>query len=385
MLKYSSKVLILFLAAGFYLSAMDQNVAIDDALSKVYSSALKIKNAKVISVVPFEYGPGITFKSVEEKIVLKLAKTGNFKVMDKQSLQAIINEQKLTLTGLTEQTNMSKIGQLLNADALLFGRVTLSGETIIINVNMKDVATGAVVWADEFTGEDLNKINFGPGVRSGFFNGSVRYLLNDGATNFKTVDGGSAENQFFFAFTFTFEQKLQAMKAISFSLDGIFYRGFMQPDPVAVSTTIGANTYDFKSTSNYTNLKLQLCALVRLHPGYMFDWGNDVLVIYFGPGLDANYMLADATYNLKQTSGGTYDSGDINYKREIGQILAFGGMTFRVGVELKLSTNFSVFMEAFYIPEITASMTGADTKILPKVTIGQGNSTYGIGAKYLIF
>jgi len=230
--------ILLFLVSAIYLAAMDQNVAIDDALSRVYSSASKIKNAKVISIVPFEYGPGITFKSVEDKIVLKLAKTGNFKVMDKKSLETIINEQKLSLTGLTEQTNMAKIGQLLNADCLLFGKVTLSGESIVINVNLKDVATGAVVWADEFVGEDLNKISFGPGIRSGFFNGSVNYLLNDGATNFTTVPGGSAENQFFFAFTGSFEQRLQGLKAISFSLDGIFYRGYFQPDPVAAAIKI---------------------------------------------------------------------------------------------------------------------------------------------------
>jgi hypothetical protein len=278
---------------------------------------------------------------------------------------------------------MAKIGQLLNADALLFGRVVISGDSIIINVNLKDVATGAVLWADEFVGEDLNRINFGPGIRSGFFNGSVKYLLNDGAAGFSTVAGGSAENQFFFAFTFSFEQRLQAMKAVSFSLDGIFYRGFMQPDPVAETTTIGANTYIFKSDCNYTNLKLQLCALVRIHPGYIFDWNNDVLVLYFGPGLDANYMLADATYSLTKTGNAVEE---IAYKKEIGQILAFGGMTFRAGVELKLSANFSVFMEAFYIPEITANMIGVQgNKILPKVTIGQGNSTYGLGIKYNIF
>jgi len=367
--------------------AFDQNIAIDDALSKVLTSAAKIKNAKVISIVPFEYGPGLTVKSVEDKIVLKLAKTGNFKVMDKRSLEALLTEQKLSLTGLTEQTNISKIGQLLNADSLLFGRVTLSNETLIISVNMKDVATGAVVWADEFTGEDLNKVTFGPGIRSGFFNGSVKYLLNDTLSSPITLPGGFAENQFFFAFTFSFEQRLQSIKAVSFSLDGIFYRGFFQPDPViAPKTTIGGNDYTFSATANYTDLKLQLCALVRLHLGYMFDWNSDVLVIYFGPGLDANYMLADAKYRLTQTSGaGAYDSGDINYKKDIGQVLAFGGMTFRVGVELKLSANLSVFMEAFYIPEFTVSMPDVSTRILPKVTIGQGNSTYGLGIRYVIF
>jgi len=383
MLKGILSVILLVMVSALCLSAMDQNVAIDDALSRVSSSAAKIKNAKVISVVPFEYSAGITFKSVEDKIVLKLAKTGNFKVMDKKSLETIINEQKLSLTGLTEQTNMVKIGQLLNADSLLFGKVTLSGETIVINVNLKDVVTGAVVWADEFVGEDLNKISFGPGIRSGFFNGSVRYLLNDGAVGTAQVNGGSAENQFFFAFTGSFEQRLQGMKAVSFSLDGIFYRGFLQLDPVAETTTMGGNSYLFTSYCNYTNLKLQLCALVRLHPGYVFDWGNDVLVLYFGPGLDANYMLADATYSLTK-AGDT--KTNITYKKEIGQVLAFGGMTFRVGVELKLSTNFSVFMEAFYIPEVTANMIEVEGgRILPKVTIGQGNSTYGLGIKYNIF
>ena len=384
-MKRNFLAMIVFMLAASFAGAFDQNVAIDDALSRVATSAAKVKNAKVISVVPFEYGPGFTVKNVEDKIVLKLAKTGSFKVMDKRSLEALISEKKLSLSGLTDQATLKDVGAMLNADTLLFGKVILSGESVVITVNMKDVVNGAVVWADEFVGEDLNKVTFGPGIRSGFFNGNVRYLLNDGAANFATVNGGSAENQFFFAFTGSFEQRLQGMKGLSFSLDGIFYRGYFQPDPVAATTTLGSDSYLFRSTANYTNLKLQLCALVKLHPGYIFDWGNDVLVFYFGPGLDANYMLADATYRLTQTSGGTYESGDITYKKQIGEILAFGGMTFRVGVELKLSTNFSVFMEAFYIPEITANMIEANTRILPKVTISQGNSTYGLGIKYVIF
>ena len=384
------KILLIATVLGLLVScaeAFDQNVAIEDALARVANSAAKVKNAKVISIVPFEYGPGFTVKNVEDKIVLKLAKTGSFKVMDKRSLEALISEKKFSLTGLTDQATLKDIGALLNADTLLFGKVVLSGESVVITINMKDVVSGAVVWADEFVGVDLNKVTFGPGIRSGFFNGSVRYVLNDNATNFSSVNGGSADNQFFFAFTGSFEQSLQSMKAISFSLDGIFYRGFFQPDPVDSLTTIGADIYEFKSTCNYTNLKLQLCALVRLHLGYMFDWNNDIVVVYFGPGLDANYMLADATYRLTQTTGGTFDSGDITYKKQIGEVLAFGGMTFRVGVELKLSTNFSVFMEAFYIPEITVNMINVDaqSRILPKVTISQGNSTYGLGIKYVIF
>jgi hypothetical protein len=43
-------------------------------------------------------------------------------------------------------------------------------------------------------------------------------------------------------------------------------------------------------------------------------------------------------------------------------------------------------MEAFYIPEVTANMIEVEGgRILPKVTIGQGNSTYGLGIKYNIF
>lgn len=374
-------LLVLFMGFSY---ARDLNVMVDDALSKVANSASKIENTKVITIFPFEYSSEVTIKNVEDKIALKLAKTGKFKVLDRKSLEAIIQEQKLSLTGITEETAISKVGKLLNSDSLLFGKVSISDERIIINVSLKDIATGAIVWADEFVGEDLNRIYFGPGIRSGFFNASMPITISDGNGNLEIVRPNDITNGFFFAFMFSYIQRMQEVKAISLSLDGIFYRGYIQPDLLDTKKKIGADEYRLTMNGNFTDLKMNLCALVRIHPGYIFDWGSDFLIFYAGPGLDANYILASSTYRLNQVTGGTFDTGELNYSKGFGQALAFGGVTFRAGIEMKFTNNFSIFMEAYYIPEFTYKFQDIHTQIQQNLTVSSG-SFYGFGARYLLF
>lgn len=379
---------LIFLGVSLFLCnicfARDLNVMMDDALGKIPDAASKIKpEVKIISIVPFEYSKDIDVKNIETKVAIGLAKTGKFKIRDEKSLKAIIDEQKLQLSGLTQQSEMKKVGELLGADALLFGKAYISNEKLIISLELKDVATGAYIWADEFTGEDLNRIYFGPGLRTGFFNASIPTLITTPGGDQTFITQDDYNNGFFFAFMFSYIQKMQQMKAVSFSLDGIFYRGFVQFDAYDKTFTLGGKTYRYRANANYTDLKLNLCALVRVHPGYIFGWNNDLLVFYGGPGLDANYFLASGKYQLNEVSA-VFDTGELSYDKTLGSALAFGGITFRVGIELNLTCNFAVFIEAYYIPDVTYKFNDVSQYINPQLTVKSGQS-YGMGVRYIIF
>ncbi len=385
--------MLLVVAMAISAFAADQNSMQKDALSRLYGSVSRITVAdiKTVMISQFEYSKEITLKTAEEAIASVLAKTGKYKVIDKKSLKDLLDQQKFSLSGLTEETEARKIGKLLSADAVLFGNVSISGEVMVITLSLRDVATGALLWSDRFEGEDLTRIYFGPGLRSGFFSASMPIaIMLPGTLTQVVVQPLDINNGFFFAFSFSYVQRMPDVKAVSFGLDGVFYRGYAQFDDLTkTGIADGASAYTFTAKGSYTDLKLNLCALVRIHLGPLLDMGSDFLVLYAGPGLDGNYMLADATYNLKQTAGGTYASGDVVYTKQIGQALAFGGVTFRIGLEMRFTPAFSVLVEAYSIPSFTYNFNDVSVPggagIDPKLTIGAGNNYYGIGMRYLIF
>lgn len=71
-------------------------------------------------------------------------------VIDRMLLDKVLSEQKLSLSGLMEKQDYQKIGKLVNADVILWGRVSLvkqigkrRGE---ISVRLIDVGSGTVVY-----------------------------------------------------------------------------------------------------------------------------------------------------------------------------------------------------------------------------------------------
>ena len=173
--------MMIFLSAVLVIPAFsaDQNSMQKDALTRLYGSVSRITVAdiKTVMITPFEYSRDITLKTAEDAVAATLAKTGKYKVIDKKSLKELVDQQKLSISGLTEETEARKIGKLLSADAVLFGSVSISGEVMVITLSLRDVATGALLWSERFEGEDLSRIYFGPGIRSGFFSASLPITL----------------------------------------------------------------------------------------------------------------------------------------------------------------------------------------------------------------
>ena len=129
--------------------------------------------------------------AAQDVFVTELVKSGKFRVVEREQLQALMEEKNLTLSGDVDPSTAVKIGKLLGLNYLLTGSVTEYGTTdkgahgsgigrlpgfnvgkrsfvAAMNARLIDTSTGEVVWADEARAEESSaKVSvggFGGGV-----------------------------------------------------------------------------------------------------------------------------------------------------------------------------------------------------------------------------
>lgn len=120
-------------------------------------------------------------------LVTELVKTGNFILIERERLDKIMQEQKLSLTGVIDSRTAVTIGNMLGAGAMVIGSITdfgvktESGGMIIsqgkkqtasctVDVRVVDVSTGRVIFADSGKGiaEKSSGTFLGVGSKSGY-------------------------------------------------------------------------------------------------------------------------------------------------------------------------------------------------------------------------
>jgi len=90
----------------------------------------------------------IKTEAVTDLLRTELFNTGSFKVIERQRIVQIIEEQKFQASGMTDTDRAVEIGRLLNVEKIMIGTVTKLGYTYIINTRIVDVQSGAVILAE---------------------------------------------------------------------------------------------------------------------------------------------------------------------------------------------------------------------------------------------
>ena len=130
-------------------------------------------------------------EAAQDVFVTELVKSGKFRVVEREQLEALMQEKNLSLSGDVDPSTAVKAGKLLGVNYLLTGAVTEYGATdtgahapglrrlpgfsagkrnfvAALNARLIDTTTGEVVWADEARNEDsavnVNVGGFGGGV-----------------------------------------------------------------------------------------------------------------------------------------------------------------------------------------------------------------------------
>jgi len=116
-------------------------------LSQQISREMSENQKHTIAVVEFvDLRGNITDfgRFLAEELITRLYQTKKFKVIERQLLNKVITEQKLSLTGLIDQTSAQRLGQLLGVDAIASGTITDLDKNLRINARLINTGTGEI-------------------------------------------------------------------------------------------------------------------------------------------------------------------------------------------------------------------------------------------------
>ncbi len=117
------------------------------------------KNDNKLKIVVMDFDSSTSSsdgKTLAELFSVELVNRGCFIILDRSQLQHIIDEQKLQLSGITEEEKVIKIGQIMGANKIITGSVLKMGNNYFITLKGIDVYTGSVEVSDRISSLSIN-------------------------------------------------------------------------------------------------------------------------------------------------------------------------------------------------------------------------------------
>jgi len=118
-----------------------------DELSRQITTKISAKQKTTIAVVEFADLEGRVTnlgRFLAEELITRFHETEKFKVIERQLLNKIITEQKLTLTGIVDPASAKKLGQILGVDAIVSGSVSELATVLRVNARLISTETGEI-------------------------------------------------------------------------------------------------------------------------------------------------------------------------------------------------------------------------------------------------
>ncbi|MBI5208587.1 MAG: hypothetical protein HY927_01280 [Elusimicrobia bacterium] len=94
-----------------------------------------------------------------ETLRTELAGSSNYYVLERKFLQKILDEQRLQMDPVVDESTAVKIGRLMAAESVILGSMANVGSRWVLNVRMVDVETGRTVSGKSFDTKNLTKVH----------------------------------------------------------------------------------------------------------------------------------------------------------------------------------------------------------------------------------
>jgi len=112
-----------------------------------------LKKVKALAIIPFDFkGKSNIAEEFATSISIYLVKTGRVDVIERNKLEIekILQEQKLSRSGLLDESTATKMGKMMGVDSILIGygdTKEISGKTIINSFRLKllNVESGSII------------------------------------------------------------------------------------------------------------------------------------------------------------------------------------------------------------------------------------------------
>ena len=155
---FFKKMFSVFLVLLFVNSiwAADTGAMVQNALTQ-FRAAMQQLNTDLNKVAVYSITTNkpneIDTLSVQDQMVNILLESNKFKVIDRRSLQALLKEQSLSLSGMVDNAAMIKAGKLIGVQGFFFGNMNLKDDKVVFTIKLIDVASSALVFSKTITGK----------------------------------------------------------------------------------------------------------------------------------------------------------------------------------------------------------------------------------------
>ena len=156
--------LLLIMQAAF---SGTKDEMVSDALRQIAPTLNRIPaeiKRVAVSTIEVASNSGIDINSLQDQIGEQLLASGRFQLIDRKSLKTLLDEQKLSLTGLVDPASMAKAGKLIGVQGFFFGSIESGPDKLILNLKLVDADTGAISYSQKFLGVPQSFIALGAGA-----------------------------------------------------------------------------------------------------------------------------------------------------------------------------------------------------------------------------
>ncbi|MDH4120940.1 MAG: SUMF1/EgtB/PvdO family nonheme iron enzyme [Deltaproteobacteria bacterium] len=110
---------------------------------------LKAANLRQISFWGFDTEEGVKVEELVDYFTVAFSRWGEFRVVDRENLRLILEEQRLNQAAFMDETHAKRLGELYGVDAFVYGTFSRKSEdTFTASMKMMNILTGEIRWAD---------------------------------------------------------------------------------------------------------------------------------------------------------------------------------------------------------------------------------------------
>jgi len=127
------------------------------ALTYDPSMVTQVGSRLSVAVLPFEgKGEAESFsKSVTDKMVTQLVNLRRFRVIERNALEEVMEEQKKHISGLVDENTAVELGKLVGADVIIFGSIICEENFGKVSARVIDTQTSEIIVAKEASAESI--------------------------------------------------------------------------------------------------------------------------------------------------------------------------------------------------------------------------------------
>jgi len=147
-------------------------------------------------------------------MIADLAASQNLRVVDREHLAAVLREQQLGATDLSDAATRLRVGKILGAKYFIFGTYTIVGDQAALTARMDAVETGLIVESRSATGKEDDMRTLSEQLAADFLSPLDQLVAAQELASAPLSSGPPASAREFFNHGLAYEQKNDYQKAI---------------------------------------------------------------------------------------------------------------------------------------------------------------------------